>query len=146
MNDLIVSVNEKHCGFEFEYDEEGVYERSGHYNFARKGIPIAFFFTGFHRDYHEASDDPAKIDFDKLARVARLVYLTAWELAARYSYLSLNGPGVQGGRLNDVTLGINWYLNTYLKFQLNYIRAMLANPVHGSSDTNIVALRAQVDF
>jgi hypothetical protein len=83
LHDLIVKINAEHCGFSFEYDQEGVYYRSDHFNFAKKGIPIAFFFTGFHRDYHQTGDDVSKIDFDKLARVAQLVYLTAWELAER---------------------------------------------------------------
>ena len=52
LNDIIEKINQDHIGFVFEYDQEGVYERSDHYNFARKGIPIAFFFTGFHKDYH----------------------------------------------------------------------------------------------
>jgi hypothetical protein len=52
---------------------EHIYERSDHFNYARKGIPIVFFTTGLHDDYHKPSDDPAKIDYDKLARVARLI-------------------------------------------------------------------------
>lgn len=70
----------------------------------------------------------------------------ALELTGRYSYIDLNGAGFAGGRLNDVTPGLNWYLNTYLNFQLNYIRAMLNKPTFGPSNTNIVAMRAQVDF
>jgi phosphate-selective porin OprO/OprP len=70
----------------------------------------------------------------------------AWELAGRYSYIDLNEGGVGGGRLNDVTAGLNWYLNRFTKFQLNYIRAMLDRPPQGDSDTNIVAVRAQLDF
>lgn len=52
---------------------EHIYERSDHFSYARKGIPIVFFTTGLHDDYHRASDDVSKIDFDKLARVARLM-------------------------------------------------------------------------
>jgi Zn-dependent M28 family amino/carboxypeptidase len=83
LNDLIEKINADHTGFVFEYDQEGVYERSDHYHFARKGIPIAFFFTGFHRDYHRPTDDVEKIDFPKLARVAQLVYLIGFELGDR---------------------------------------------------------------
>lgn len=106
-------------------------------------IQSGYFLTGEKRAYN------------KIAGVfARVRPLTPYgdegfgavELAARYSYIDLNGSGFQGGRLNDVTLGVNWYLNQYTKFQLNYIRAMLDNPVHGPSDTNIVAARAQLDF
>ena len=52
---------------------EHIYERSDHYNYARKGIPIAFFTTGLHADYHKPSDEADKIDYEKLARVARLI-------------------------------------------------------------------------
>jgi hypothetical protein len=49
---------------------EQIYFRSDHYNYARHGIPIVFFTTGLHEDYHRVSDEVSKIDFDKLARVA----------------------------------------------------------------------------
>ena len=52
---------------------EHIYERSDHYNYARKGIPIVFFTTGLHDDYHKPSDEASKIDYEKMARVARLM-------------------------------------------------------------------------
>jgi hypothetical protein len=52
---------------------EHLYERSDHFNYARKGIPIVFFTSGLHDDYHKVSDDPAKIDYEKLARVQKLM-------------------------------------------------------------------------
>ena len=52
---------------------EHIYERSDHFNYARKGIPIVFFTTGMHEDYHQPSDEPSKIDYAKMARVARLM-------------------------------------------------------------------------
>ena len=52
---------------------EHIYERSDHYNYARKGIPIVFLTTGMHDDYHKPSDESSKIDYEKLARVARLL-------------------------------------------------------------------------
>ncbi len=76
-----LAMNEAHVGFEFEYDEEDVFYRSDHVSFARKDIPIAFFFTGFHPDYHRPTDTIDKIDFGKLARVAAYVYDIAFELA-----------------------------------------------------------------
>jgi phosphate-selective porin OprO/OprP len=48
----------------------------------------------------------------------------AWELAARFSTLNLSNASVQGGRLNDITLGVNWYLTRQLKVMANYIYAM----------------------
>jgi hypothetical protein len=62
---------------DYRYDANGhpdnVYCRSDHYMYARYGIPIAFFSTGLHRDYHEVTDEPQYIDYDHMARVATLV-------------------------------------------------------------------------
>jgi hypothetical protein len=52
---------------------ERIYYRSDHFNYARKGIPIVFFTTGLHEDYHKVSDEPQKIDYEKMARVGGLV-------------------------------------------------------------------------
>ena len=73
--------NESRAGFALEWDEEDVFYRSDHWNFARVGVPIAFFFTGFHPQYHQPSDTVDKIDFTKLRRVATYVYDLGWELA-----------------------------------------------------------------
>ncbi|MDD4602966.1 MAG: M28 family peptidase [Bacteroidales bacterium] len=54
---------------------------SDHVNFFNKGIPAIFFFTGLHADYHQVSDEPAKINAQKAARVARLAFLTAWYIS-----------------------------------------------------------------
>ncbi len=56
------------------WPEEHFYFRSDHYNFARKGVPILFFFNGTHDDYHGRDDEPARIDAEKAARIARLVF------------------------------------------------------------------------
>lgn len=55
--------------------------RSDHYNYAKKGIPIIFYFTGTHSDYHRSTDTIEKIDFEKLARISRLIYATAWRVS-----------------------------------------------------------------
>ena len=54
-------------------DPDRIYQRSDHYNYARKGIPIIFFTTGMHEDYHRVSDEASKIDYDKMARISRLM-------------------------------------------------------------------------
>jgi Zn-dependent M28 family amino/carboxypeptidase len=56
------------------WPEENFYFRSDHYNFARKGVPILFFFNGTHDDYHGRDDELERIDGDKAARIARLVF------------------------------------------------------------------------
>ncbi len=70
----------------------------------------------------------------------------AWEIAARWSMIDLNDADVQGGRLNDLTSGLNWYLNPHTKFQFNYIHAMLDSQIYGDSNADLFAMRAQVDF
>ncbi len=52
---------------------ERYYYRSDHYNYAQKGIPILFVSTGFHEDYHKVSDEPSRIDYDKMARIGSLL-------------------------------------------------------------------------
>ncbi|MFM6954816.1 MAG: M28 family peptidase [Sphingobacteriaceae bacterium] len=64
-------------------DPERIYYRSDHYNFAKHGIPIIFYFNGVHEDYHKPSDEVSKINFDMLAKRARLVFFTAWDIANR---------------------------------------------------------------
>ena len=56
------------------WPEERFYFRSDHFNFARKGVPVLFFFNGTHDDYHGRDDEPDRIDAEKAARIARLVF------------------------------------------------------------------------
>jgi len=63
------------------WPEERFYFRSDHYNFARKGVPILFFFNGVHEDYHEVSDSPDKINSEKEARILKLLYFLGQEVA-----------------------------------------------------------------
>jgi hypothetical protein len=62
-------------------DPESIYTRSDHYSYASKGIPIIFYTTGLHRDYHYVTDEVGKIDFPKLAHITQLVYTTGWKVA-----------------------------------------------------------------
>jgi hypothetical protein len=78
-------------------DPEGVYTRSDHYSYAEKGIPVAFFTTGLHPDYHRVSDEVSKIRFDKLARVAQLVYQTGFAVADRERPLVRDNKGPRTG-------------------------------------------------
>jgi Zn-dependent M28 family amino/carboxypeptidase len=56
------------------WPEERFYFRSDHYNFARRGVPILFFFNGVHEDYHQVTDSPEKIDSEKEARILKLLF------------------------------------------------------------------------
>lgn len=80
LGDLVEQVNAsgKHgFVFDYQYDANGhpqqYYCRSDHYSYARYGIPVVFFTTGSHRDYHMVTDEPQYIDYPKYARVANLV-------------------------------------------------------------------------
>ena len=65
------------------YIENRYYYRSDHYNFAEKNIPIIFYFSGTHEDYHKPTDTVDKIEFDLLQQRTKLIFHTAWELANR---------------------------------------------------------------
>jgi Zn-dependent M28 family amino/carboxypeptidase len=62
---------------------EHIYERSDHFNYAKHGVPIVFFTTGLHADYHKVSDEPQKIDYDKMAHVANLMLQSGIAVANR---------------------------------------------------------------
>jgi hypothetical protein len=63
------------------WPEENFYGRSDHFNFARKGIPILFFFNGPHEDYHQPSDELENIDAEKAARITQLMFFLGLEIA-----------------------------------------------------------------
>jgi Zn-dependent M28 family amino/carboxypeptidase len=71
--------------FNYKYDDPAdpnrFFFRSDHFNYAQKGIPIIFYFDGVHEDYHRPGDEVSKIDFQKMEKVTRTVYLTLWEIA-----------------------------------------------------------------
>jgi hypothetical protein len=80
LGDLIETVNKtekKPLKFDYSIDADGhqssIYCRSDHYSYARYGIPITFFTTGGHSDYHQLTDEPEYIDYEHMARVATLV-------------------------------------------------------------------------
>jgi len=74
-------------------DKDRIYYRSDHYNFARKGIPIIFYYDGMLKaDYHKPTDTPDKINYTLLAKRAQLVFYTAWEMANRDSLLKRDIP------------------------------------------------------
>jgi hypothetical protein len=80
LGDMVEAANARQprpLGLDYTFDASGhpeqIYCRSDHYNYARYGIPVTFFTTGLHEDYHKPSDELAKIDFTKLARIAGLI-------------------------------------------------------------------------
>jgi Zn-dependent M28 family amino/carboxypeptidase len=89
LGELSEKVNTSYLNLQYDYkyddpaDPNRFFFRSDHINYARKGIPIIFFFDGVHEDYHRAGDEPQKIDYEKMQRVTRTVYVTLWEIAIR---------------------------------------------------------------
>jgi hypothetical protein len=88
LGDLVETVNRegKHgMQFDYSYDADGhpdnFYCRSDHYSYARYGIPIAFFSTGGHRDYHQVTDEPEYLDYEQFARVTRFLADVAGRVA-----------------------------------------------------------------
>jgi len=73
-------------------DPQRIYFRSDHYNFARKGVPILFYFSGIHPDYHRPTDTVDKINFPEMEQRARLVFYTAWEIANRQEMVKRDIP------------------------------------------------------
>ena len=92
------SINKKYTNLELDYkyndpnDPERIYYRSDHYNFARKGVPILFYFNGTHADYHRPTDTVDKINFKLMEKRAHLIFHTAWEIANREKMLVRDLP------------------------------------------------------
>jgi len=62
---------------------------SDHYHFANHGIPSLFYFEGLHKDYHEPTDTPDKILYDRMEKIVRIIFATTWELANREEKLTI---------------------------------------------------------
>ena len=77
--------------FKFDVEDKNkFYSRSDHYNFAKNGVPVIFFFTGLHADYHKSTDTIEKINFEKMETIARLVFQVAWKTANQTERLKLD--------------------------------------------------------
>jgi phosphate-selective porin OprO/OprP len=107
------------------------------------------FLTGEHREYNRQTGV-----FDRVSPLRPVAWTRcgftgwgAWQVAARYSYLDLNSKGVNGGRVHDMTLGLNWFLNPNMKLQWNYFLAHrnVADPA-GDGFVHGFAVRTAFDF
>ncbi len=98
LHTISVAQNKKYTKLELDYkfndpnDPQRIYYRSDHYNFAKKGVPIIFYFDGIHKDYHMPSDTPDKINYDIMEKRAQLVFYTAWDMANRNDMLKRDIP------------------------------------------------------
>lgn len=88
LGSLVADVNSNFAklNYDLKYDDpkdpNRFFFRSDHFHYAQNGIPIAFWFTGTHEDYHGAGDHPDKIDYQKMEKISRTIFLTMWELTA----------------------------------------------------------------
>jgi len=104
LHSITVAVNKKYTSLELDYkfndpkDPTRIYFRSDHYNFARKGVPVIFYFDGIHPDYHMPTDTPDKINYDLMVKRTQLVFYTAWEMANRENMLRRDLPPVKEER------------------------------------------------
>ena len=89
LHELSEVINDKYVQLDLDYkynakdDPNRFYYRSDHYNFAKFDIPVIFYFNGTHEDYHQPTDTPDKINYELLAKRAKLIFYTAWEIANR---------------------------------------------------------------
>jgi Zn-dependent M28 family amino/carboxypeptidase len=89
LHNVCEDVNKKYINIKLDYkynsrkDPNRFYYRSDHYNFAKHNIPSVFLFNGVHDDYHQATDEVNKIEFDALQKRTQLAFVIAWELANR---------------------------------------------------------------
>jgi len=93
------AMNDKYTGLVLDYkfddprDPEKIYFRSDHYNFARKGVPVLFFYDGMLKaDYHKPTDTVDKITWPLYEKRTRMIFHTAWEMANRDNMLIRDKP------------------------------------------------------
>ena len=103
-------------------------------------VEVLRFLTGEHRVYIRESGV-----YDRVVPIKNAYWVKgkdgkpnafgggAWQVGVRYNYLNLNDKGINGGILNDVTLGLNWFINPNMKFQWNYSVTARQSPTGESS-------------
>jgi phosphate-selective porin OprO/OprP len=107
-------------------------------------LQASYFLTGEHRPYKQSNGTFGNVKPKE--NYTNEGGTGAWELAARYSHLNLNDHNVFGGRLNDVTLGVNWYLNPSLRMAWNYVWADASSRHRDAGEVNIFQWRVQLAF
>jgi Zn-dependent M28 family amino/carboxypeptidase len=88
LGETLEEVNARHPELDMEpiddiWPEENFYGRSDHFNFARAGVPILFFFNGTHEDYHGRDDEVDRIGAEKASRISKLMFFVGAEVASR---------------------------------------------------------------
>lgn len=86
LGEITKGTNDSYLKMKYNYkyddpkDPNGFFFRSDHFNYAVNGIPVAFWFDGVHEDYHGAGDHPDKIDYKKMEKITRTIFLTMWKI------------------------------------------------------------------
>ena len=112
----------------------------------------SYFLTGEHRAYRKSTGVfermypktravKGPLDTDKTPKG-----MGAWEVAVRWSEVNLDSGNINGNRLNDITCGVNWYLNAFFRIDFNYIHAMLQDAKLGFSDMDIYGVRFDLNY
>ena len=103
--------------FNAENDPERIYYRSDHYNFAKHNVPIIFYTSGLHPQYHKATDDVELIDFPAMARRDQLIFHTAWALAEREARVALKPEALPTG-FTPAPADLDRYVGSYASAQM----------------------------
>ena len=107
---------------------------------------VSYFLTGEHRPYRRAEGRFDRVKPKHNFGLGENGGAGAWEVALRYSQVDLNDSGLGGGRLNDITGGVNWHLNPNWKIMFNYVFAQLDRDAADGDNAHIFETRFHVDF
>ncbi|MGI4832300.1 MAG: M28 family peptidase [Janthinobacterium lividum] len=123
LNTLSEATNQQYNPVALDYkynapdDPEHIYERSDHYNFAKHNVPIIFYTSGLHKDYHQSTDDVDKIDFPAMTRRDQLVFHTAWAVANRDQRIQVDEQFRASGYV-PTAADLDRYAGTYSTAQM----------------------------
>lgn len=92
-NETFGSKVQLHERFNSKDDPNQFYRRSDHWNFGKNNIPFIFYFTGTHEDYHGVDDEPDKIEYERMAKIAHVIFATAWQVANQDTRPEVSGEG-----------------------------------------------------
>jgi phosphate-selective porin OprO and OprP len=114
-------------------------------------VQASYFLTGEHRPYRKAGgffDRPIPLTnaFKGPMATGAPKGPGAWEVALRYGRIDLQDDNINGGTLDEITVGLNWYLNPYTKVQWNYLHSMLDRTPTNASRADIVGMRFHFEF
>jgi phosphate-selective porin OprO/OprP len=113
-------------------------------------VLASVFLTGENRAYRKSTGVLERIvpfrDFIRREDGCFAIGPGAWELACRVSHLDLTSGGVGGGRLTDITLGVNWYMSPYVRMTANYIKAIQTPDDARAGTADFFGLRMGYEF